>query len=207
MLPEKKLFRPRRESMVNRGVACSLAPTQPERAFAVAETIPDGWYRCQAMTAIACAAPDPLSEKAFAAARAAAAAGEDAYQQTAVLAGTLYWAIERHRPALAAAIFHDILKLVPRIEPMGSRAAALGWLWNTVHKVGTPDMRQTVIDATVAHCHPDRSWRAVRLYRQIVANLAWDRPDAADRLISAMPHGKARARITRRRAEGERSRI
>ncbi|MDB5603005.1 MAG: hypothetical protein JWN71_5049 [Xanthobacteraceae bacterium] len=206
MLPEKKLFRPRRESMINRGVACSLAPTQPERAFAIAATIPDGWYRCQAMTAIARAAPEPLSEKAFAAARAAAAAGEDTYQQAAVLAGTLYSAIECRRPALATAIFHDILKMVPNIEPMGSRAAALSWLWTTVHRAGTPDMRQTVIDLTVAHCHPDRSWRAVRLYRQIVANLAWDRPDAAEKLIAAMPHGKARARVTRRRAEGEKSR-
>jgi hypothetical protein len=57
-----------------------------------------------------------------------------------------------------------------------------------------------------AHVHPDRSWRARALYRDIVATLAWDRPDHAAALLRAMPEGKARSYIERRRAEGERKR-
>ena len=201
-----KRFSPRRESVVNRGQASALAASQPQRAFDLARTIPEGWYRCQAMADIGLHAPDPLSERAFGQARAAAAAGDDNYQRAGVLAFAITAALGRGRRDLANAMLADALALIPSVEPMGSRAYAVNLLWSTIAHNGDRAMREAVIAATTAHVHPDRSWRAKGLFRDIVANLAWDRPDLAEALIRAMPEGKARAFIERRRVEGERRR-
>jgi hypothetical protein len=200
----EKLFTPRRESVVSRDQASALAASQPQRAFDLARTIPDGWYRCQAMATIALHAPDVLSEKAFGQARAAAAAGDDDYQRAGVLAFAITAALGRGRRNLATAMLADALSLIPSVEPMGSRAYALDRLWSTIAGNGDRTMREAVIAAVTAHVHPDQSWRARRLYRDIAANLAWDRPDLAEALVRAMPEGKARAFVERRRAEGER---
>jgi hypothetical protein len=202
----EKRFSPKRESVVNRGQASALAASQPQRAFDLARTIPDGWYRCQAMATIGRHAPDPLSERAFGQARVAAAAGDDNYQRAGVLAFAITAALGRARRDLANAMLADALALICSVEPMGSRAYAVNLLWSTIAHNGDHAMREAVIAATKAHIHPDRSWRAKRLYRDIVANLAWDRPDRAEALIRAMPEGRARAFIERRRAEGERRR-
>ncbi|MBM3529088.1 MAG: hypothetical protein FJX62_13445 [Alphaproteobacteria bacterium] len=185
---------------MNRGRVHDIARSRPDDAFSLARTIPDGWYRCQAMTAIAEAAPDGLADKAFKAAREAAAAGEDAYQQTAVLAVTLHAAIKRGRGKLVRDILGDILARTPSVEPMASRAAALGWLWAVVKSAGTAEMRKTVLAAVQAHCHPDRSWRAARLYREMAEDLARTDPTFATLFVRAMPEGKARANLLRRLA-------
>ena len=201
-----KRFYPKRASIVGRGQVSALAKSEPERAFALARTIPDGWYRCQAMATIAGEAPDALADRTFTEARAAAAAGDDDYQRSAVLAFVLMTALRRGRKDLAAAIIDDALALIPTVEPMASRAFALSCLWSTTAHLGDRVMRERVLAAATAHCHPDRNWRAKRLYRDIVADLAWDRPDLADELIRQMPDGKARAFVQRRRLEGERRR-
>jgi hypothetical protein len=202
----KKKFSPSMASVVNRNQASKLARSQPERAYALALTIPDGWYRCQAMSTIAELAPDELSEKAFRKAREAAAAAFDEYQHAAVLAYAITAALARGRRDLAEAMFADALALIPAVEPMASRAYALHLHWCMFAKGAGRLAREAVIASVQAHCHPDRSWRARRLYREIAANLAWDRPDQADALVRAMPEGKARAFMTRRRAENERRR-
>ena len=137
---------------------------------------------------------------------AAAAAGDDNYQRAGVLAFAITAALGRGRRDLANAMLADALALIPSVEPMGSRAYAVNLLWSTIAHNGDRAMREAVIAATTAHVHPDRSWRAKGLFRDIVANLAWDRPDLAEALIRAMPEGKARAFIERRRVEGERRR-
>jgi hypothetical protein len=205
--PPQTMFRPRTESVVGRGEASDLARRDPKRALAIARAIPDGWYRCQAMATIAAEAADPaLVEQAFREARAAAAAGDDDYQRAGVLPFAMMAALKRDRPDLANDMLKDALALVPSVEPMASRAAALNGLWRVTLTLGDRTMREAVLAAVQAHVNPDRSWRARALYRDIAANLAWDRPDLADAFVRAMPHGKARDYVARRRAEGQRER-
>jgi hypothetical protein len=185
-------------SVVNRGQACALAKSQPQRAFDLACTIPDGWYRCQAMADIGLHAPDDLSEKAFRQARAAAAAGDDDYQRAGVLAFAITAALGRGRRDLAGAMLADALAVVPAVEPMASRAYALHLLWATIAHNGDSRMRAHVLAAVQAHVHPDRSWRARRLYRDIVDHLAAGDPRKATAVIRSMPSGKARAYLERR---------
>lgn len=194
----KRRFTPQRESVVNRGQACALAASQPQRAFDLARTIPDGWYRCQAMAHVARSAPADLSEQAFREARRAAAQSYDNYQRAGVLAFAITAALERRRKDLADAMLADALVLVPSVEPMASRAYALNLLWSTIAHNGDAAMRADVLAATQAHCHPDRSWRARRLYREIADWLAERDPRKAKAVIEAMPHGKSRAYLERR---------
>lgn len=49
-----------------------------------------------------------------------------------------------------------------------------------------------------ASVHPDRSWRARRLYRDITDWLAARDPRKAAAIIAAMPQGKVRAYLERR---------
>src|SRR5262249_47026495 len=117
-------------SVVNRGQACALARSQPQRAYDLALTIPDGWYRCQALAHVAAHAPDPLSAKAFRQARAAAAASYDAFQRCGVLAYAITAALGRGTKDLAWAMLEDALAILASVEPMASRAYALHLLWS-----------------------------------------------------------------------------
>jgi len=194
----RRLFVPDGKSVVNRGQASRLAPTQPQRAFDLAQAIPDGWYRCQAMAHVGRHAPEPLSEKAFKAARAAAADSFDTYQHAGVLAFAITAALDRGRRDLAVAMLEDALALAPLVEPIASRAAALDLLWSTVAHNGDATMREAVIAVVQADVHPDRSWRARRLYRYITDWLAAREPREAAAIIAALPEGKVRAYLERR---------
>jgi hypothetical protein len=194
----KKIFSPRRESVVGRNHASAIAASQPQRAFDLAATIPDGWYRAQAMATIAMAAPEPLSENAFREARAAAAAGDDAYQRAAVLAPVIAVALKRGRRDLAGAMLADALVLAPTVEPTASRAYALHALWSVAIDLGDEGMRKAVLMRIKAHVHPDHSWRARRLYRDIADWLAAREPRQAEAFVRAMPQGKAQAYLARR---------
>jgi hypothetical protein len=194
---QKKRFSPRPESVVNRGRVFDIAASRPDEAFALALTIPDGWYRCQALTTIATAAP-ALADKAFRAARAAAASGDDAYQRTAVLCGTLHAALQGRHSALADAILDDILTQIPEVTPLASRAHALAWLWAVAEAAGDDAMRRRIVAAAMAYCSPDRSWRAGRLYLDLAEGLARRDSKLFAELLNAMPAGKAREKIERR---------
>jgi hypothetical protein len=64
-------FTPLPQAALRRGEADRIAAREPEHALALARTIPDGWYRCQAMARIAAETPEPaLIDKALAQARA-----------------------------------------------------------------------------------------------------------------------------------------
>ena len=139
----KRRFSPQWESVVNRGEACTLAAAKPHQAFDLALTIPDGWYRCQAMAHIGSHAPDELAERAFRQARVAASQSYDNYQRAGVLAFPITAALARGRKDLAHAMLADALALVPAIEPMASRAYALNLLWSTIAHNGDGALRGT----------------------------------------------------------------
>lgn len=194
----KRRFTPQPASVLKRGQVHEIVRSDPAGAYAYALTIPDGWYRCQALATVAQQAPDELSETAFGRARRAAAESFDNYQRAGVLAFAITAAFQRRRRDLVEAMLVDAFKLVPSIEPMASRAYALNLLWSTIAYHGDGRLRALVIEQVQAHVHPDRSWRARRLYRDIADWLAERDPRKAKAHIETMPKGKARAYLARR---------
>jgi hypothetical protein len=193
---------PAMDNVEGREAAQRLARSDPERALGFARAIRDPWYRCQALAWIARYAGPQIATVAFTEAIAAAAQGGDGYRRLAVLAWPIRAAIERGQAGRAAPWLHAALAEIATVEPMASRAYALGLLWSAAFPAG-PQLRAAVRAAVLAHCPPDRSWRAARLYRTIVATLAAAHPEDGQALIAAMPGGKARTQVERRRAAGE----
>ena len=176
--------------------AGQLAATDPTRALVIARAIPDAWYRCQALTAIARAAPDKYVPQAFRQARVAAAEAPDAFQQTAVLHSTIEAALARGLGPLAVEILREALDRVPLIEPADSLAYALDLIWCRVAAAGEA-LRRPVMGSALAYCDPNRGWRTERLFRHMVDALA---DDEADALISSLRPGRTRDRLARRLA-------
>jgi hypothetical protein len=185
-----------------REAANRLARSDPEQALAIARTIRDPWYRCQALAWVGRYAGTGIAKRALDEAVEAAAQGSDGYRRLTVLAWPIRAAIERGLVGLAERWLKAALKDIGTVEPIPSRAETLWWLWAAVLP-GGPKLRTAVRAAVLAHCPPDRSWRAERLYRYMAATLAMDDPDDARSLIEAMPPGKARTRIEKCRAAGE----
>jgi hypothetical protein len=176
--------------------AGQLAASDPTRALAIARAIPDPWYRCQALTSIARAAPEKYVAQAFRQARAAAAEAPDAFQQTAVLHSTIEAALARGLGVLAEDILREALGRVPLIEPADSRAYALDLIWCRVVAAGEA-LRRPVVGSALANCDPNRGWRTERLFRHMVDELA---EEEAGALIAALHPGQTRDRLARRHA-------
>lgn len=196
----KRRFTPQHASVIKRGQVHEIVQRDPAAAYAYALTIPDGWYRCQALAIVARQAPDELSEEAFGQARRAAAQSFDNYQRAGVLAFAITAALGRGRSVLAEDMLADAFGIVPSIEPMASRAYALNLLWSTIAYHGDGRLRALVIEQVQAQVDPDRSWRARRLYRDIADWLAERDPRKAKAHVATMPKGKARAYLERRHA-------
>ena len=116
----------------------------------------------------------------------------------AVLSWPLEVAFKRGRISFAERERDRAIKLAPQIEPLASRAFALQSLWGGCY-IGGSKYAEPVWQAVLAHCPPDRSWRAARLYRHIAeVREHYERGGAALRVLRAMPAGKARAKLARR---------
>ncbi|MCL2715879.1 MAG: hypothetical protein FWD68_15205 [Alphaproteobacteria bacterium] len=194
----QSLFKPRRESVIRRNQAFTLARGECTRAYAVARTIEDGWYRCQAMAEIGAHAPEELSAKAFREARRAAAEAFDNYQRAGVLAFAIAAASRRGRRDLVEVMLADALRLVPSVEPMASRASALHLLWGAIACCDDDRLCDLVIARVRACVDADRSWRARRLHCAIVDWLHERDAREAQAFVRAMPGGRARNYLERR---------
>lgn len=182
--------------------AQQLARSDPEQAYAIARAIEDPWYRCQALAFAGRYAGGDLAVRALNDAIAASAKGGDGYRRLTVRAWPIRAAIERGQSGLASRWLRDALPEIPTVDPLPSRAETLWWLWAAVFP-GGDRLRAAVRTAVLGHCPPDRSWRAERLYRYMVATLAEAAPGDARALLNAMPEGRAKTRIERRHAAGE----
>lgn len=168
------------DGVAGRMRAQQLAPVDPAAALAVARV-----------------APYEHATKAFREARAAAAQGADAYQRAAVLAFTVEAALERGWTALASEILREALDRIPQVEPANSCAFALELLWVKAF-AGGEEMRRQMVDCALAHCDPNRGWRAERLFRDMVERLS---PEQGAALIGSLRPGRTKERLARHYAD------
>jgi hypothetical protein len=66
------------------------------------------------------------------------------------------------------------------------------------YRVQALSFARPIWDRARALCHPDRCWRAARLWRHVAEALEEQRPGAGGSIIQTMPDGKARRRLERR---------
>ena len=174
-----------------------IAPTDPARALVLAHTIPDAWYRAQALSCIAEHARESSVGGIAGQAIAAAYDCADAYNTMAVMSWPLRVAWSRGRQAYARAELDRVLRLAPEVEPLASRIFALNCLWsgcNAADEAFAEPIWQTILRL----CNPDHHWRAARLYRHIAEAREQRQAGSAASVIAAMPEGKAKAALARR---------
>lgn len=198
-LPPRK-FVPNRPSMASvrgRGEVSRIAPSDPARALPLARAIPDGWYRAQALSCIAEHAPAAEIAGLLREAVTAAYAGPDAYSTVAVMSWPLRAALKRGHDSFARRELDKVLRLAPEVEPCASRMFALNCLWSGCDDADEA-FAEPIWQAILVLCHPDRHWRAARLYRNIAEVREQRRPGSAAAVIAAMPAGRARTALARR---------
>jgi hypothetical protein len=172
-------------------------PLDLKRALMQASKNPDAWRRARALSDLAERAPEAFVEKILREAVAAAYEGQDAYKTVAVMAWPVAVALRRGARAFAERERANCLDLAPSVEPHNSRAYALEILWTACH-AADPAFARPIFDRIRALCHPDRCWRAARLWRHIAEALEEQHPGAGGSIIRMMPEGKARRRLERR---------
>jgi hypothetical protein len=188
---------PSRISIVLRTRAQELAPTDTATALEAARGCPDAWYRVQALSSIA----DHVDERQVLAileeAARASALCHDAYGTVAVMSWPIEVAFRRGRIAYAERERARCLALAPEISPRASQAFALQLLWSGCFAADAVHAKP-VWKRILELCHPDRSWRAARLYLHVALVQDSRSPGAAAGVIAAMPPGKAKSRLARR---------
>ena len=105
--------------------------------------------------------------------------------------------IRRGPLAFAERELKKCLERASEIEPRASQAYALEILWQACFAEQQAGHANAVWRRILELCHPDRSWRAARLYLHI-AEIQHERNRNAAAVIRAMPPGKARSWLERR---------
>lgn len=188
---------PSRASLVGRQRAGQLAPTDTGKALQAARACPDAWYRVQALASVAeHAEPGPALSILEEAAREAPSC-HDAYGTVAVMAWPLGVAFRQRQLGFAGRELKKCLALASRVEPRASQAYALEILWSACF-AADPAHAEPVWNRILELCHPDRSWRAARLYLHIAEVRNERDQGGAAAVIRAMPAGKARSWLERR---------
>ena len=186
---------PLHASVVGRHRAGQLAPTDTGKALQAARACPDAWYRVQALASIAEHADQNLVLSILEEAAREAPSCPDTYGTVAVMAWPLRVAFQRGQLSYAGRELIKCLALASAVEPHASQAYALEILWSACY-AADPRHAEPVWDRILDLCHPDRSWRAARLYLHIAE--IQNRRGGAAAVIRAMRPGKARSWLERR---------
>ena len=189
---------PRWTSVEGRSETERLAPKDWAKALDRARAIQDGWYRAQSLATVAEHAPEDRVLDILKEAVKAADTCHDEYGMVAVRSWPLEVAFRRGRISFAERERERAIELAASVQPLASRAFALQYLWGGCYMIA-PHHAAPVWQAILSLCHPDRSWRAARLYRHIAdVRTHYENKGAAITVIRAMPEGKARAKLARR---------
>jgi hypothetical protein len=177
--------------------AGQLAPDDTGRALEAARACPDAWYRVQALASVTEYADQRLALPILQEAVREARSCHDAYGRVAVMAWPLGAAFKQGQLTFAERELENCLALASQIEPHASLAYALETLWTACFEVD-PRYAKPVWRRILELCHPDRSWRAGRLYLHIAEIQHRSDPEAAAGVIRAMAPGKTRVWLERR---------
>jgi hypothetical protein len=188
---------PSRASVVGRHRAGQLAPVDTAKALEAARGCPDAWYRVQALAYVTEHAEPRLLVRLLEEAAREAQSCRDSYGTVAVMAWPLRAAFRRQQTAFAEREVKSCLALAGGIEPLASRAYALEMLWRCCF-VADCNLAARVWERILQLCHPDRSWRAARLYLHVAEASERRNPGDAAKVIRAIAPGKARSWLERR---------
>ncbi|MSU60198.1 MAG: hypothetical protein EXS35_18845 [Pedosphaera sp.] len=148
---------------LQRDQACILARRDARKAFEKARSIPDPWFRAQALASVARYIEDDPVKIAKQAAKAADEC-DDEYKRTAVRAWEIAALAERKHLSEAKKSLREAVSRSKNVTPFSSRAEALTLLLQAAFRIGEKDAR-LVADELKKSCGQDSHWRCKRAIR------------------------------------------
>ena len=147
----------------DRDRVCELAPVDFAAACGVASGIRLPWYRVQAISGLAGAAPESQVDAFLEQARGEAAKDDDAYRRCGVMAWVIDAAIARGRTVFARDVLRRAIEGSAEATPTRSRATALELLLKRAAVLGEREAREAgeaLLDAAeVLLADPFKKWR------------------------------------------------
>jgi hypothetical protein len=177
-----------------------MAKTDSQCALRNARTIPDPWFRAQALAYVAryCDEnPTVIADQAANAARACA----DAYQQCAVRAWEIAALAERSDCTAASARLESVLSKVKQVNPSSSRSEALILLLHAAARI-TSHAVQTVSEMIVRITDCDSHWRCQRAAVDAIGILCRFSSESASCLSQSISDAKLRSKCDKLIAAG-----
>ena len=178
------------------------ATTNTPAARALARSISDPWYRCQALAWVAYFAPKAQFKAIAQESLAAGNAADDPYQVIGATAWPLAALVERVHNNEVHHLLPSLLTRAASIANPVSRIDALFLLWQAVFPLGIKIHRQ-VLDPLVEACREADSWKGPDRLCQVTLMLALTSPLEAEQIVTSMPDGRHKRQVTRRIAAGQ----
>jgi hypothetical protein len=166
------------------------------KALAVARAVPDPWFRCQALGAVARWIDETrvasIADEAF----AAAAMCHDDYQRAAVAAWPIRALIERQHLGRAKQALDDARQRARLATPNGSQAEALLLLLQAGWPLGA-GARLPFVEHLLELHHADTFWRIGRALASALAMLGTDDVETARQMIAMVRNDSHGAKVRR----------
>ncbi|MEC7231683.1 MAG: hypothetical protein VXW31_01960 [Planctomycetota bacterium] len=177
-----------------------LAPQDPGGALALARSIPDPWFRSQALAQVVRFVAEHRVSRIAREALAAGAGCGDAYERCAIAAWTVKALVERGHTRAAETALQNALHAAASVDQAGARAEALGHLARAAGDLG-PLWVEKAAHALVELGAEDGHWRVQRAIVRCAVLLASKDDEAARRVLSRVSSDSTRRSI-RERLEG-----
>ncbi|MBX3739594.1 MAG: hypothetical protein KF712_01280 [Akkermansiaceae bacterium] len=150
---------------LQRDQACALAKTSPKLALAKALTIPDPWFRAQALSWVARFTDDDPRPIARQAAKVATECDDD-YKRSAAKAWEIAALAERDFKQEARKCLQEAIQVARTVQPSSSRSEALLMLYQSAFAISSAEADK-VGDILISTCSAEEHWRCARAVRDV----------------------------------------
>jgi hypothetical protein len=177
-----------------RDLATRLVHSDPDRALAIARSIEDPWFACQALACVARFCPEDKFEHLIEESLRVGRSADDPYRKVASAAWPVRAIVERAHPDRLDSIIPDLLKMAEQIELLVSRSEALFLLFQAVFPAGREkwfSILQALMKASVNLI----SWRQRRNLRDAILIVWKEDAELAKELIGHLEDGKLKRQI------------
>jgi len=178
-----------------RNKVCELARTDTRAALDLARTIPEPWFRGQALAHVARFSDSANISALAKEATEAFDTSEDKYDAVAGAAWPIRALIERGLLEEARRMLHDALNKAAQIEKNVCRADALFSLWESVSIVD--EFSEMLIGALWDACINAKSWRGPMLLRRVIRTCSPEFRDRVRAYVQTLPDCQEKTQLAR----------
>jgi len=178
-----------------RDLVGKLAVSEPVRALELARSIPDPWYRCQALANVAWHLKDERQISDVTGEALSAAFEQDQPNRIVTVASWAVRVMVKNGDRRLGPVVDELLdKIQLELNPV-RQADALLFLFEAVYY--EPQLRNLVLDPLLRVCEQMKSWKRPRILSHIAFVLAIDDPNRAAQVVDIIGESR-KSRQTRR---------